>query len=119
MAAFHAMHRRIYGISDDDNPVEFISWKLTAVGRTNPPPSARPPSLGAVAPAPAVKHRRPVCFAAGTARQPIPVYAGASCFEGSAIQGPAVIEDDTTTLLLLPGMTARVDADGNYWVECA
>ena len=119
VAAFHDMHRRIYGIADEGNMVEFISWKATAVGRTNPAPSARPPATDKTGSTPAAKATRPVCFSAGNALVPVPVYAGSACSEGAAISGPAVIEEDTATLLLLPGMTARVDADGNYWVECA
>jgi N-methylhydantoinase A len=118
VAAFHDMHRRIYGIADEGNMVEFISWKTTAVGRTNPTPSARPPATDIAGSTPLAKAMRPVCFASGTSPVAVPVYAGSACHDGAAIPGPAVIEEDTTTLLLLPGMTARVDADGNYWVEC-
>lgn len=119
VAAFHAMHRRIYGISDDDNPVEFVSWKATAVGCTNPMPAAEQPASNAAGRTPPAKSTRPVCLAPGGLALAIPVYAGSACGGNAVIDGPAIIEEDTTTLLLLSGMSARVDADGNYWVDCA
>ena len=36
---------------------------------------------------------------------------------GPTIAGPALIEEPTTTFLLLPGQVARVDGYGNYIVE--
>lgn len=118
-SAFHKMHRRVYGISDDGNRVEFVSWKMTAVGRTNPPPSAPAPVVGATMVEPRAKSKREVCLESGTRTRTVPVYDGATLGPASGVVGPAIIEEETTTLLLLPGMTARVDADGNYWVECS
>ncbi len=117
--AFHDMHRRIYGISDEGNRVEFISWNMTAVGHTRPRPAARAPAVDAPIVEPEAKSKRSVCFEPGAKPCRIPVYDGARLGATSGIRGPAVIEEETTTLLLLPGMTARVDADGNYWVECS
>lgn len=116
--AFHEMHRRIYGICDVGNMVEFVSWKTTAVGRTNPRPASGPPAT-AVLSQPTAKSERPIYLGDGDTSVALPVYAGSAFSAGSAVTGPAVIEEETTTLLLLAGMTARVDADGNYWVECA
>ena len=31
--AFHDMHERIYTIKDEDDTVEFTTWKVRAVGR--------------------------------------------------------------------------------------
>jgi N-methylhydantoinase A/oxoprolinase/acetone carboxylase beta subunit len=36
---------------------------------------------------------------------------------GATVPGPAVIEEETTTILLLPGQTAKTDNYGNYRVE--
>ena len=116
--AFHDMHRRIYGISDEANMVEFVSWRTTAVGRTNPRAAASPPTVDVAASRPVPKSERAVYLGAAAGLKPIPVYAGASFGTNSAVEGPAIIEEETTTLLLLAGMTARADADGNYWVDC-
>jgi N-methylhydantoinase A len=119
IAAFHETHRRIYGIADEGNMVEFVSWKMTAVGRTKPQPAAPPPAAAAPFVRPEPKSSRPVYLSAGAGLQTVPVFSGASFAAGSGVCGPAIVEEETTTLLLLEAMTARVDADGNYWVECA
>lgn len=117
--AFHDMHRRVYGISDEGNRVEFVSWKMTAVGHTNPRPAAPAPGKEAPLAAPKAKSERAVCFEPGAKARAVPVYDGSAFGAASGVRGPAIIEEETTTLLLLPGMAARVDADGNYWVECS
>lgn len=118
-AAFHEMHRRIYGISDDNNMVEFVSWKMMAVGKTNPAPAARPPDIIAAVSHLTAKSHRNVYLGSKKGLTNIPVFAGSACAGGKVVKGPAVIEEETTTLLLLAGMTAQTDADGNYWVNCA
>ena len=117
--AFHEMHRRIYGVADEGQLVEFVTWKMTAVGRTNPASAAAPPDPFRSEPTPAPKARRGVYLGPPAGLVSVPVYAGADCAGGCPVTGPALIEEETTTLLLLAGMTARTDADGNYWVDCA
>ena len=116
LAAFHAMHKRIYGISDEGNLVEFVTWKMSAVGRTNSPPAAAKPEVASADP-PAKKSERQVYLGPSAGLVTLPVHAGADCAGGRPVKGPAIIEEETTTLLLLSGMTARTDADGNYWVD--
>jgi N-methylhydantoinase A len=117
-AAFHATHRRIYGIADEGNMVEFVAWKATAVGRTRPRAAAPAPGTGGPVRTPAPKSSRLVYLPSAGRQELVPVYAGASFGVGGGVAGPAIIEEETTTLFLLPGMTARVDGDGNYWVAC-
>jgi len=119
LKAFHAMHQRIYGICDEQNLVEFVTWKMVAVGRTNPKAAAPPPAAAVASKPPAPKSTRPVYLGPETRLARLPVYAGKDCGGGRAIHGPAIIEEETMTLLFLPGMTAIADADGNYWVDCA
>jgi N-methylhydantoinase A len=114
--AFHAMHKRIYGIADEGNLVEFVTWKMTAVGTTSPRPAAAPPAADAPSTAPTPKTEREVYLGPLIGARVVPVFAGAACGPGTATRGPAIIEEETTTILLLPGMTARTDADGNYWI---
>jgi N-methylhydantoinase A/oxoprolinase/acetone carboxylase beta subunit len=35
---------------------------------------------------------------------------------GQRLAGPVIIEEETTTILLLPGHTATMDPQGNYLV---
>jgi N-methylhydantoinase A len=45
----------------------------------------------------------------------VPVYDFAGLGADQAVAGPAIVESDTTTVLLLPGDAARMDARG--WLE--
>jgi len=117
LRAFHAMHQRIYGICDEQNLVEFVSWKMTAVGKTNAKPASEPPAETRTATAPKPKSTRYVYLGPETKRVALPVYAGGDISADHTIAGPAIIEEETMTLLFLPGMTVRADADGNYWVK--
>ena len=46
----------------------------------------------------------------------VPVYDGNALGQGARIEGPAVIEEETFTSLLLNGQSALVDARGNYLI---
>jgi len=41
-----------------------------------------------------------------------PVYARRDLARGQSIDGPAIIEERETTIIILPGWRARVDATG-------
>jgi N-methylhydantoinase A len=45
----------------------------------------------------------------------VPVYDFAELGADQPVAGPAIVESDTTTVLLLPGDAARMDARG--WLE--
>ncbi len=45
------------------------------------------------------------------------MYDGSVLGAGAVIAGPAIIDEATTTLLLLQGQTAITDPNGNYLVE--
>jgi N-methylhydantoinase A len=53
---------------------------------------------------------------AGQARD-LPVWRFDALAPDQRVHGPAIVESDTTTVLLLPGDAARLDARG--WLEVA
>ncbi|MEQ8346927.1 MAG: hydantoinase/oxoprolinase family protein [Sneathiellaceae bacterium] len=119
-AAFHDMHQRIYGFREEGDIVAFTTWKAMAIGRNRraavpPGPAEEPP--GAIAPAP--KGRRAVYLRDAGRPVELPVHDGAALSPGMRLDGPAIVEEPTTTILLLPGMRAAVDSAGNYLVENA
>lgn len=116
LAAFHRTHERIYTIKDENDVVEFTTWKLRAIGNTGGAGRrghAAAKAAGALEP----KSRRQVYLGTARGMTEVPVHDGQKTGPESAITGPAVIEEPTTTFLLLPGQTARVDGYGNYVVE--
>ena len=115
VAAFHQMHERIYTIKDEADIVEFTTWKVRAIGDTGGRSrrgKSLPPQQGQAKP----KSRRAV-FLGSSGRQEVPVYDGTALGTGAVIDGPALIEQPTTTLLLLAKQQARTDDHGNFLVE--
>lgn len=115
--SFHDMHERIYTIKDEGEVVEFTTWKVRAIGDIGGAGrrgAERRRQRGPVQP----KGKRKVYIHEKGGLTAIPVYEGATIGAGAKLAGPAVIEEETTTILLLPGQTAKTDAYGNYRVEC-
>jgi N-methylhydantoinase A len=67
-------------------------------------------------PSSALLSRRQVCLDARTGYTDTPVYDYAGLRHGHVIAGPAVIEVSTTTVVVPPGMTGRVDHLGNLHI---
>ncbi len=113
-AAFHSQHEAIYTIKDLQEVVEFTTWKVRAIGdvggrrRRN---VELPPQVGAAR----AGRERQVYL--GKEYESLPVYDGGKLGAGAVIAGPAIIEEATTTLLLLAGQVATTDSQGNYLVE--
>ena len=114
--AFHETHYRIYTINDEDDTVEFTTWKVRAVGVNSKREQRRGQSIAAQQDAVAAKARRPVYIHSLGGMTEVAVYEGGTLGTGATIEGPAVIEEETFTSLLLDGQTAVVDSQGNYLV---
>ena len=114
--AFHRMHERIYTIKDEDDTVEFTTWTVRAIGRNDAKAERRRSGIarhkGPVAP----KKQRPVYIHELGGMRETPIFDGGSLGAGARVAGPAVIEEETFTGLLLPGQVADVDEHGNYLV---
>ena len=113
---FHAEHERIFAVRDEDNPLECINWKgrITALRHTHD--TEGPPAAARHAPAP--ESRRPAGF--GEIRTNVidtRVYFGESLEPGAVIDGPAIIEEPTSTLVVYPGLAVTVTANGHYHME--
>jgi N-methylhydantoinase A len=105
--AFERHHEQFYGYSISGEVIELIRFNVTAVGRTPKPALARLECRGRPVP---VDHR-PVCFVeTGFVRTPI--YRRDALPSGGAVEGPAVIEEIDSTLLVHPGQQLRVDDYG-------
>jgi N-methylhydantoinase A len=108
-AAFHAAHEALYTYSLRDQDVVLVNARASAIGRlpSAPPAAAR----GAATAAPAGKHRH-VFLDGWTA---VPVFDFPVLAAEQRIAGPAIVESDTTTVLLRGGETGRFDPRG--WLD--
>jgi len=110
-AAFHARHAALYTYSLPDQDVVLVHARASVIGRL-PPPSGV--SGGGGAGGGAEKSRRTVHLGGWT---DVPVFDFAALAPRLGLAGPAIVESDTTTVLLRTGDTARFDARG--WLEIA
>ena len=106
-AEFHRLHEQLYGYSISGEVIELIRVNVTAIGRTRKPQLKAPPNGRAARP----RSKRPVCFE-GSEFVDCPVYRRDDLPAGFTLEGPAVIEEVDSTILLHPGPTLRVSRHG-------
>lgn len=105
-AAFDLAYEAQYGFNPSHVPTEVVSWRLTARGPLVPFHVAL--SLPAKEGKP--KNSRKVHL--WQDEQMVPVYDRMTLAQGQKIDGPVIIEERETTIVVLPGWTARVDQFG-------
>lgn len=107
--SFHARHEALFTYALRGEEVVLVTARVAAIGRLPALPVRELPARPEAA---AVARRQ--AFVAGAVRD-LPVYAFTALAPGQQLAGPAIVESDTTTVLLLPGDTAWLDARG--WLE--
>ena len=112
--AFHRMHERIYTIKNEADEVEFTTWTVRAVGLRDAV-SVGGGRDGTLHPQPLPT--RQVFIGAERAFQALPVHNADVLGEGESIDGPAVLDSRTTTVLIHAGQRATIDVQGNCCVE--
>jgi N-methylhydantoinase A len=110
---FHEAHQRRYGHMAAAEAVEIVNFQATAVGLIPKPVVKRFEKTDMQGAPPEM---RPVYFNASEAAE-TPVYRRSTLQPGTAIEGPAVIEEQTSTIVLYPGQRAVVDAYLNIEVD--
>jgi N-methylhydantoinase A len=111
---FHDAHHRRYGHKAQAEAIEIVNFEVTAVGLIPKPPLRTFAVGSSELPAPAAV--RPVHFGPMEAA-PIAVFRRSDLRPGALIEGPAVIEEATSTIVLYRGQTARVDPHLNIEVD--
>jgi N-methylhydantoinase A len=105
-AAFDVVYQAQYGFKPSHVPTEVVSWRLTACGPLVPFHEATEPPKHPGQP----KTSRKVHLWRDD--QMVPVYDRISLASLQRIDGPVIIEERETTIIILPGWTAMVDAFG-------
>jgi len=111
---FNRVHEQLNGYVLRDEPTELITLRLTALGHTAKPSLAETPS-GGTDPAHALKNTRIALF--NGVETKTDVFDGLKLTRDNRILGPAIIEQPTTTIVLLSGFELNVDPQGNYVIE--
>jgi len=109
---FHDAHQRRYGHMARAEAVEIVNFQVTAVGLI-PQPAMKPFAKTTASPQPPAARR--AWFDAENARE-VPVFRRSALQPGMRIEGPAIIEEQTSTIVLYPGQRAEMDEYLN--IEC-
>ncbi len=112
---FAATHQREYGYDVPGRAVEIANCRLQAVGSVAKAPLREIGATGSLAAA--VTGRRKIYFGAGCGWLDAQVYARSKLPAGISLDGPAVIEEMSSTVLLAPGQSAAVDRIGNLVIN--
>jgi N-methylhydantoinase A len=103
---FHAEHEREHNYRRDDAPVEIYRLNVRAVGVT-PKPEFTRHELNGSRPQPVTT--RQVLFDEQDQWLETPIFQRHSLDAGTTLEGPAIVEQLDTTVLIPPGIRAQVD----------
>lgn len=110
--AFHARHKELYTYDELHNPVEVVNIESTIVGHVAKPTRMKiAEGRGSAA---NLKGYRDMVFSIEGQLQSTPVYDGTGLGAGDRIDGPAVIEEVTTTIVIEPGWQVDLHETGVY-----
>ena len=110
---FHARHEQLYTYCERDNEPEILSIRASVIlGKSAPSAesawaTSNPDSTDAPT-------ERALLLPGADARVDVPVYRGESLAAGWSVEGPVVIEEETTTVMVFRGTSATLDGRGFY-----
>ncbi len=113
---FHALHERMFTYSVRESPVDLFHWRVTAIGKL---PALHAPEQKRTrrAIADAEKPARIAYFPAYGKFRKTKVYDGARLLHGMTIEGPAIIEQETTTIVVPPSQSLKVNRFGDFVID--
>ena len=110
---FDRTHERLFGHTQPGGTIEITKVQVSGLGLVAPLEAPVMP----LEEVPALMHeRRRVWIDERTGWCDTPVYAGTALRPGHTIAGPAVVDEQTTTLLIGTGDCLTVDTTGNYGI---
>jgi len=110
--AFHDAHERVFAVRDPGAAVELLLWRGRLTGELERPGLTMRRESGVNG-----HHETRMVFFVGEGFISAAIVHGPSVELGMAIEGPAVIEEPTTTVVLYPDSRATVTQQGNYMIE--
>jgi len=108
-ARFHGEHRKRFGHAAEEEPVEFVCFRVLGILPVREISFPQGKDLRKTA----LKGQRSAYFGKEVGFVDCSVYERENMSVDCQIQGPAIIEDPATTIVVYPGHTAAVDDLGN------
>jgi N-methylhydantoinase A len=111
---FHDAHERTFAVREPGQVVEFQYWKGRLTASLDAPelgstPAERKPTLAP----PTIRN----CYFEETGVVETPCYGPASVSPGLTVDGPAVLEEPITTVVIPPGARASVTPLGSFAID--
>jgi len=116
---FHRMHERIYSVRADNDIVEFVTWKVCAIGIRTEQELYRQYRCEPQVAKPVPKAKRLLYMHERDAPVMVPVFDGEAIGAGATFVGPCLIETPTFTAVLKDGHRCETDDYGSLLVEVA
>src|SRR5437867_4060271 len=113
-ATFDEVYAARYGYANPREPVEVVTWKLSAVGGSPRIALAKAQTEDRGR---AVKGSRRAYFPEARGYVDTPVYDRYALAAGARLTGPAIVEERESTTVLPPGASAAVDEYASLLVE--
>lgn len=110
---FHQAHFEIYGHHNPDNPTEIVNLRMTAIGDLEKLEFHQEEDKDSKEVMP--KHTRET-FWSGEAKR-TGIYSTADLMNGNNLTGPAIIEDQNTTIVIPPKYAVLIDENKNIQIE--
>jgi N-methylhydantoinase A len=111
--SFHRRHKELFTFDMPKREVEFLNVLLKATMRHEPLKLAEIASASGGADK-ALKRRRPILWSLSKGYEETAVYDGDRLGAGHRIDGPAIIEEAATTVVVPPNYVCAVDKIKNY-----
>jgi N-methylhydantoinase A len=113
---FETEHDRLFGHMQPEGTIEITKLRVTGIGRIDPLMHVEPPA--AVRPARA-REMRNVWISLEAGWQRTAVYNGSDLQPGHSMEGPLIVDEQTTTLFIGDRDRLTIDATGNYRIAIA
>ena len=113
---FDARHSALYGFVKADHPIEVVNVRVESVGRTRKPDETERPLVDARVPDDLAIDRVTVYFDGADGRSlptSTPVYRRLDLEPGHRLEGPAMVIEDVTTIVIDPGWKAEMNGRGH------
>ena len=115
ITAFHHKHAQVYGYSNPDKPLEVVNLRLRAFGRPPRLAAQKQPGGGPVPKRQAQLGSSSAVFS-GQAFETA-IFERSRLVPGNQIQGPAILVEYSSTIVLPPDCRAMVDPYGHLLIE--
>ena len=116
---FDRRHQELFTYCEPDGVVELVNIEVTVAGVVPPLQTGARMAVADGSTELPVKEQRRMVFGHGAEIETVlaPVYDGDKLPPGATLDGPAVIEEITTSIVIEPGWAATLDASGVYVLE--